>query len=143
MKASEITANELRIGNYLYEKYWNETTKDFQYSLIIVNATYKTHIVCQDNCAYNFEDLQPIELTEEILLKCGFELCYNQNNYKRYEIILKSTIIYLRPSLDSWYWGFMNDDFECEINECYELEFLHTLQNLIHSLTNNELTINL
>ena len=81
-----------------------------------------------------------IKATEKELLKLGFEKVYD-SNYKRYQINLLETNIYLRPSLDKWYFGFVNNGQDCEINDCYELEFIHEIQNLIFSLTRVSLTV--
>ena len=81
-----------------------------------------------------------IKATEDELLKLGFEKVYD-GNYKRYQTNLLETNIYLRPSLDKWYFGFINDGQDCEINDCYELEFIHEIQNLIFSLTRVSLTV--
>lgn len=83
---------------------------------------------------------EAIKATEEELLKIGFEKVYD-GNYKRYQINLLETNIYLRPSLDKWYFGFINNGQDCEINDCYELEFIHEIQNLIFSLTRVSLTV--
>ncbi len=83
---------------------------------------------------------EAIKATEEELLKIGFEKVYD-GNYKRYQINLLETNIYLRPSLDKWYFGFVNKGQDCEINDCYELEFIHEIQNLIFSLTRVSLTV--
>jgi len=83
---------------------------------------------------------EAVKATEEELIKIGFEKVYD-GNYKRYQINLLETNIYLRPSLDKWYFGFINKGHDCEINDCYELEFIHEIQNLIFSLTRVSLTV--
>ena len=83
---------------------------------------------------------EAIKATEEELLKLGFEKVFD-GNYKRYQINLLETNIYLRPSLDKWYFGFINNGQDCEINDCYEIEFIHEIQNLIFSLTRVSLTV--
>ena len=74
------------------------------------------------------------------LIELGFEKFFD-GDYKRYQINLLETNIYLRPSLDKWYFGFVNGEKECEINDCYEIEFIHEIQNLIFSLTKVSLTV--
>ena len=131
-----MNANELRIGNFLkigqeHESY-NCLGKVIKWELSNFYSLEKGY--------NNIEWFEPIPLTEEWLLKFGFEKVYD-GNYKRYQINLLDTNIYLRPSLDKWYFGFVNNGQDCEINDCYELEFLHEIQNLIFSLTRKELVL--
>ena len=59
-----IQANELRLGNYLLHN-----GKIVIVDEILFNGINLTH----EGEEYKYKDLKPIELTEEILLKCGFE----------------------------------------------------------------------
>ena len=127
-----MKANEFRIGNYVNEKYWSEVTKTFDYSLIIVNAIYKTHIVCQDDSAYNLDDIEPIKLTEEILLKCGFwQYGSDKKAFEIHDVIISFT--------EKKIWIAQSGAHEAEVNL---VEYLHQLQNLYFALTNEELTFN-
>ena len=132
-----IKANDFRVGNFVNEYYYNSIVGKYESSLIKVNAVYKTHIVCQDDCAYGFSDISPIPLTEDILLKCGFESHY-------------STFYLANSDFDISY----NDELEngisicvgdyCPRGRCFEhIKFLHQLQNLYFALTGTELEINL
>ena len=60
-----MKAEELRIGNWVKDKR---------------NRFWKVHDVLKDGidlhcgwCAFTYDEIEPIEITEEILLKCGFE----------------------------------------------------------------------
>lgn len=77
----------------------------------------------------HISNIEPIELTEEILLKCGFEPTYFVSNNK-----LASYRIY---NID-----FLNPDFTLVWFKT-KIEYLHQLQNLYFALTNKELEINL
>ena len=130
---SVIFEADLRIGNLFYKRLISgqgrTVTAELGYADInrIVNNTG----------SFIYE---AIKATEEELLKLGFEKVFD-GNYKRYQINLLETNIYLRPSLDKWYFGFINNGQDCEINDCYEIEFIHEIQNLIFSLTRVSLTV--
>lgn len=121
-----MTATELRIGNYV-------DTGEFHLPMYRGNYMMKA-----DWFKYS-DKFKPIPLTEEWLLKFGFTITHYA--YLRFHIYLLETEIYLRPSLKYWYWGFVNDDNDCEINDCYELKYVHQLQNLYFALTQKELTL--
>jgi len=90
------------------------------------------------------EEFEPITLTEEILLKCGFKVLKNEFDSMFLSINILETIIYLRPSyLGGFYWGFVVDKLECEINDCKRIEYLHQVQNLYWCLVGEELHVNL
>ena len=123
---SVILPHELRIGNATQQG--------------VVKSFWERGVHVGFGKCYEFNELKPIKATEEELLKLGFEKVYD-GNYKRYQINLLETNIYLRPSLEKWYFGFINNGQDCEINDCYELEFIHEIQNLIFSLTRVSLTV--
>lgn len=145
-----MDAKEFRIGNYVYEKYWNSSTSKFENSLIEICAIHKTHIRCQDDCAYNFEDIEPIPLTEEILINCGFKNFNFTDKEKGFIIEHKepSKSVYIRTFAEPNIKGFFNVFNRCECNRkeiqyIKKIEFLHELQNIYFALTNKELTVKL
>jgi hypothetical protein len=119
-----VSVTDLRIGNYY--SYDDDTIK-LDGSLL---ATY-----LQNDCDLY---LYPIILNSDWLLKLGFAVTHYA--YLRFHINLLETEIYLRPSLEKWYWGFVQDGIDCEINDCYELSFVHELQDLVVALTKVVLT---
>lgn len=119
-----MEAKELRIGNCILKNGSN----------YIVDTLFFVDVY--DGTAMGF-DLQPIPLTEEILLKCGF-VRHHEDYYN--EVILIKDVI--------------TKDFTCklypkELGSAYEIKnsikikYLHQLQNLYFALTNEELTVNL
>lgn len=125
-----ITEQEIRFGNYL--NYDNIAFK-------VVKIAPK--FIGLDN-EYDFEDyadikdIQPIPITEEILLKCGFEKLttksegYNASSYsyrRGYSLIV---------CLDDGIWS-------VSFWQGNEKKYLHQLQNLFFALTNEELEITL
>lgn len=119
-----MKAMELRIGNYI------ENTDSQMASYMVVNAD-----VIKQNEHTMYASLQPISLTEEWLLKFGFEInrqtkeenniwrCYSQEGFFEVEQIGSS---------------FFLDD-----NHCYgtKINHVHQLQNLYFALMGGELTL--
>jgi len=122
-----MEANELRIGNYVkiddlpIEKITLETFK--------ILSEYPHHIGL----------FEPIPLTEEILLKCGFEKFEGEFHLNVNEVRIE--MFYH----DSWYFGYNRIVENNVIETCELLGYwdLHQLQNLYFALTQTELTINL
>lgn len=115
---------EIRVGNLLE---WNK--KPFKVCAIFRNVT-ENELWAKDN-----NELHPIPLTEEILLKCGFR----RENYiskKAWNISFGFYNI----------WGIIGDKFTLYLNGDEtetEIKYLHQLQNLYFALTGTELEINL
>ena len=124
-----IDARELRIGNYVM---WTGFENDI---IKIDSITEKGTWISTENGTHGVEwkDLQPIPLTEEILMKCGFE-----HNYKSdYTITLSHTTddrfnfkIYKEGGFSLWYLGVP-----------IPVGNLHQLQNLFYALSGEELEV--
>lgn len=127
-----MEATELRIGNYL--KYNSEIK---QVSSIHNDNTIRfkdgsSSIGC---FIIKNENIKPIPLTEEILLKCGFEFINNTFYRSRNsELCLYNTASKNKMIPD--YYG-------KRLVTGYDFKYLHQLQNLYYALTGEELTINL
>ena len=110
-----IKANELRIGNL---------TKQGEVKSFFENGIHVGFGKC-----YNFNELEPIPLTEEWLLKLGFRTeesnCFELDNIH----------INTRREL-MWVFTKCKNNIEIEIPE-----YVHQLQNLYFALTNEELTL--
>ena len=126
---------DLRIGNWvLLTKDEFKTTKPYKLDAFDI---YKAS---ESDCA----DIAPIFLTEEILLKCGFEKQdYNMSNCHVYQ----KGIYRILKSFNS---DNINQDYSLCINgispptwSIAHFKFVHQFQNIIHALTNTELEINL
>lgn len=134
----ELKANELRIGNLINvlnpnTDVWNiEATKG------------KTIMILQEKKGHHLliNNLKPIPLTEEWLLKFGFEETNAKENLDRewcvdYEIENCNFIINYNKTLNIFYFSFSNGINWINI----EIYYIHQLQNLYFALTNEELEI--
>jgi len=108
-----MKANELRIGN------WFRYQTKIGYDYDVFDTKYIQDLV--DDPQYDF--FEPIPLTEDILLKCGF---------------IKDGNLYFKNGF-----VFRDDKLFYNTVELYLTINLHQLQNLYFSLTNEELTIKL
>jgi hypothetical protein len=121
-----INPSELRFGNYVIvknydSKYWN---KIGQVEAFTRNAEYVSLDINQ-NSAFYLKDIEPILLTEEILIKCGFGKwlgLYSQNTFTL--------------STDN------HIEYE-HTQTSVKIKYLHELQNIYFAIKNEELTIQL
>jgi hypothetical protein len=115
-----MKAEELRIGNYVWD--------DYSGKLIVVTIKKFTLELCKrldlPSGRYNIDKIDPIPLTEEWLLKYGFEPILNGAGY-----IKNNTEI-----------GFNHNGFYI-ITSGFKIESVHQLQNLYFGLTGEELEI--
>ena len=129
-KLTIMKANELRLGNYVEYQVEN-------YQLASIHSDNTIRLKCDDEThknyshgsigCYGLRELKPIPLTEEWLIKFGFECVDTSDDHHYY--------------LDSKHGFSLNRSFQhldCE----YDLEYVHQLQNLFFALTGEELTIN-
>lgn len=136
-----MEANELRMGNYFLE-----TGSKIIYKLDCFYGfgTVKPYQEYDDDMYFDIDDISPIPLTEEVLLKCGFEKQdYNMSNCHVYQ----RGIYRVLKSFNS---DNINQDYSLCINgispptwSIAHFKFVHQFQNIIHALTNTELEINL
>lgn len=122
-----ISANELRIGNWIYDKQKDqyveltgivETNQEIWVSYANGSSIYKTTI-------WNVE---PIPLTEEILLKCGFELN-------------KEKTLFETDSCGIRLMNISNLYFKANFPIKSDIVHLHQLQNLFFALIGQELQV--
>lgn len=137
MEANQLSAKDLKIGNYVnyfgiylpvYSIIFPQPMEDERFSgkwiVEIFDGASTTHCV--------IDDLEPIPLSEDVLLKLGFENSYRSD----YTITMHHKT---------------NDKFGIKINNAtgislvylgipIRVEYIHQLQNLYHALTGEELT---
>jgi len=150
-----MEANELRMGNYFLE-----TGSKIIYKLDCFYGfgTVKPYQEYDDDMCFDIDDISPIPLTEEILLKCGFSvkkspildfydisISWNET-FKEISLSIEqgNQYVYLREQNDELPNDRMADNLICIFNgDIHGKLYLHRLQNIIHALTNTELEINL
>jgi len=130
-----MDVKELRIGN------WVSNTHGIP---MIVKAVYEdtVYVDFKGNVGglWEFnkhEPYKPIELTEEILLKCGFELkgvIFRINNGLSNQFDVNYS-----PSRDIFYYNSSKHGMYMGV----EIKYLHQLQNLFYALINEELNVKL
>jgi len=118
---------EFRIGNYIIDY----ETEPYYFKIEEIKYNEQGNLACyyRKGSCWSIAPNR-VELTEEILLKCGFEedgqLFHNQ-------------IALYKNGLD----GFNYNVNFFEYDNLEEIKYLHQLQNLYFALTNEELTVNL
>lgn len=128
-----MKASELRIGNWVHDL---SNNVDFQIECFL-GSEWCEGIYEYDREEFDskIEDLKPILLTEEWLLKFGFNKILGKfviNPNSRYNVCVA-----LRDNK----WHLYNDDCDAECNIICEVETVHRLQNLFFDIWNLELTI--
>jgi hypothetical protein len=114
-----MKANELRIGNATMQG--------------VVKSFYENGIHVGYGKCYPFDEVEPMLLTPEILVKAGF-VKRNGINGLCYVLYLGKFAIHASIDLKEWF---------IYISFIGEIKSLHNLQNLVHSLTGEELNISL
>lgn len=122
-----MNVRELRIGNVLFIPGLERE--------VIVSAIFRTHFVCEDKDGIRFEEslrinYQPVQLTEEWLLKFGF-IAFDDKTF------IHDSLRY------SDKFKFREDGVLAYVSsEVYitDLKYVHQLQNLYFALTGEELT---
>ena len=122
-----IQPNELRLGNLLRDKVSKTELKIIE----LAEKDIVTYVI--DRSKFPLEkgwSLEPIPLTEEILLKCGLKL------------ITERTKNYMLKGISGEPCFHFNKN---NTVSCYKanIKYLHQLQNLYFALTNQELNITL
>ena len=147
-----LSANELRIGNFVNVLMY----KCDGYEIYQISEIRKYAISDVNDLSFQYESVEPIPLTEEWLLKFGFEKCntsriitsysksisWSGGDYKTISVCpdLGNQYIYLRHGELN---GSRDDDnliciFNGDVNGAL---YVHGLQNLYFALNGKELTI--
>lgn len=133
-----MEVNELRIGNYVsFNDVWCKVIGIDKDRVLVEYHNGET-----DYCYIDY--IEPIELTEDVLLKIGFEKVYTVP-HNRLRLCVKNGNEITRISYD-----FLFDDITRleimgngdSLNK-RNIKYLHELQNSYYCLTNQELEIKL
>ena len=124
-----IQAKELRIGNLVNYSDSN--------SIFKVIGISEFGIDCEDEIEttyMEFDNFNPIPLTEDWLLKFGFEKGIDKVYY------IKSKFIYIKVFEKIGHVLLCRDKYDEHIKISDNIEYVHQLQNLYFAITNKELS---
>lgn len=135
-----MKAQELRIGNWVHHNDLisaSEYEGDFRWDICHFYDLERHHL--------NIQSIQPIPLTEEWLLKFGFEYFSKQIGetkliYEDYR--LNNFVVIIKPNFSEVEYAPMPTfDIEDRIHIHPNIQHVHQLQNLYFALTGEELTV--
>lgn len=143
-----IQSNELRIGNLVWEPYGG------YYKVFGIKPNKNITISKNERTLkvdFKQKELEPIPLSEEVLLKCAQLSKETENDLYGKTFLIKNTNFILRrvnfsvPITEKEDYGFALElsDEENWVKIVDRINHLHHLQNIVKDLTNQELTINL
>lgn len=131
-----MEAQELRIGNYVHVKYSRSGLKDSDVELTYESFLRFLHLDIS-------EIAHPIPLTEEWLIKFGFEFWCDELGIKAYYKVYG--VEYFCVATNGFWQlrgGLKDKDGAWRMGNNYPfIKSVHQLQNLYFALTNTELTI--
>jgi len=126
-----INANELRISNWVNEKVLGNVMVDG----VVSNVAFLIKKYDSFHYSINYENIEPIPLTPEILAKCSINLLdwFCEGSFKIRED--RADLLF------GWTFVVRNANHDKEIEFGY-FKYVHQLQNTYFALTQNELPIN-
>lgn len=132
-----IEAKELRVGNYVSINYQPK-----EQITVRVNSIDEIDGACIGgvDIVFKFEDLHPISLTEEWLLRFGFEKVRPIDS-DRFEDGIWYNGFDLFQSWSDGSFNFATRVKSGELKSGYQVKYVHSLQNIFSAITNQELTI--
>lgn len=125
-----MNLQELRIGNYVSMNFDKEGQEYIIPTIVKELSEVNCRVLSKGEVfVTHYDNIKPIPLTEDILLKCGFE--------KRVDNVCNESHFVLGKFI-------VRDDFVlCDIDIHVVITTLHQLQNLYFALTGEELNIEL
>ena len=137
---TNVKCTDLRIGNWVYVpsfKYYNDEEDGFGK----VKSINQDSIDVYPFKKLRYDKIEPIELTEEVLVKIGFEK--DGNNYSLvcgdievgYYIDKFKQVLYINVCREKRF-------YKNELRS-YDVKYLHQLQNAYYCLTGQELEVEL
>ena len=143
-----MNANELRISNWIADRGGKQWKIDHWESKNKVSAKPPVHEIDGHKfeghpLTEEVEYLQPVLLTQEILLKCGFKYNLDDDEYTIGENDCFSVIFINNPNIIKIMYKQTYIGCESDYIIFLKFQYLHQLQNLYFALTNEELQIEL
>ena len=126
-----IDAKELRIGNKVLKN------GVFVCDVLSLRRNEIEISFEKEIYALEYKNVHPIALTEEILMRCGFEKIGYSNPHTTQWKLGDILIGFCNGTI---YFDYININ---GVKKGCCFQYLHVLQNLIHSLTGHELNVNL
>ena len=138
-----MEAKELRIGNLI--DYCGDIVEITMLGQVGLTARKNGTIV---NCTYNAVHLHPITVTEEILLKAGFEKKLDFSNHPSVGLnscfcVFDGLVLNLYKNENEIEVEFRYPSFDIRSYMSTQLKGFHHLQNVVYDLTGKELEIKL
>lgn len=134
--------NELRIGNWVKVNDPIFGVNTYKVATIRDNGI----ITLSDNISCLVDNIEPIELTGDILIDIGFKKGYNEIYSKTIKVDFYEYNISYQNVKDNKYsfvaYGYKNGELKRQIR-LDNIQYLHELQNVFFSFTNQELEIKL
>lgn len=140
--------NELRIGNYV--KFYDPINGTNIYKVYNIDDRGSVSRVSLEDkgqlASCTVEDIEPIELTRDILINIGFKRGYNEiysmalctdcyDCYVSYQNVSNNKYSFVA-------YGYKNGELK-RLIRLDNIQYLHELQNVFFSFTNQELEVNL
>lgn len=145
-----MEVNELRLGNYVkFSDPINGTNIYRVYYIADYGNISSVSLEGKGQLAScTVKDIEPIELTEELLMKIGFEDRKGYFNYSRVfgndGDYCDSIYIYYCPRLNHFKFTHnIAKELDLQTMDLYNIKFLHQLQNAYYCLTGQELEVEL
>lgn len=129
MKADKIKPQDFRLGNILNVRCVSDECKGLDDFTPWQINIYNLKDIVDENTDFEYK---PIELTEEWLLKFGFNKSGEDDLYIHTNSYTNGL---------SYYDDTLHFCVEGESHPIYHIQYVHQLQNLYYSLTGSELTI--
>lgn len=143
-----MKVNELRIGNYV--KFYDPINGTNIYKVYNIDDRGSVSRVSLNDkgqlASCTVKDIEPIELTGDILINIGFKKGYNEIYSKTIKDDFYEYSVSYQNIKDNKYsfvtYGYKNDELKRQIR-LDNIQYLHELQNIFFSFTNKELEIKL
>lgn len=130
VNGSAFIPSDFRIGNYIQSKEWGTIAQIEGIEVLKDRIDFKVKGYVHSITESKYFDLDVVLLTEDLILKLGFE-----KEDRFYTLESGNFIFSLRKNS-------ITEGFMCDFpNWIFEVKYLHRLQNLIHSLSGRNVVL--